>query len=231
MFPIMREVVANDPEETSLAKHSAAVPDGYEQEFMAGEGTVLYRAKARAHWFLAVVIIGGGGLAILGSGALSPIATIATLAFLTLTYVLFAVLRVTVSQGSLTIQLGLWGPRIPIASIISAEATNYRFSDVGGWGIRLSRSKGNMYNVPGDGGHALRVVWRTEGGHEKIAWVGTREAPQLLAAISEARGQVLPASVLERESVRESGAPGISSVGSGSGGRGAQEKRTTDSAG
>lgn len=188
----MLEGVSDEPKETSLAKSTSTAVDSYEKEFMAGEGTVLYRAKARAHWLLAALILGLGGASALAVVTVAPIATVAMLVSLALLYILFAVLRVTVSEGALNIQLGLWGPTIPIASIISAEATTYGFTDFGGWGIRLS-TKGTMYNMPGDGGNALRVVWRTEGGKEKTTWVGTREAPALVEAIERARGQALPA--------------------------------------
>lgn len=188
----MIEPVSDEPKETSLAKPTSTAVDSYEKEFMAGEGTVLYRVKARAHWSLAALILGLGGVSALATVTVAPIATVATLVSLALIYILFAVLRVTVSEGALNIQLGLWGPTIPIASIISAEATTYGFTDFGGWGIRLS-TKGTMYNMPGDGGNALRVVWRNEDGKEKTTWVGTREAPALVQAIERARGQALPA--------------------------------------
>lgn len=184
--------VSDDAEETRLAKPSSTAVDSYEKEFMAGDGTVLYRAKARAHWSLAALILGLGGASALATITVAPIATVATLASLALLYILFAVLRVTVSEGALNIQLGLWGPTIPIDSIVTAEATTYGFTDFGGWGIRLS-TKGTMYNMPGDGGNALKVVWRAESGKEKTTWVGTRDAPALVEAIERARSRALPA--------------------------------------
>ncbi len=179
--------MAEDSEETALAKPSHGAVDRYEEEFMAGEGTVLYRAKARAHWSLAALILGVGGAATLASWSVAPVATVLTLGFLGLLWLLFAVLRVTVSEGAVKIQLGLWGPRIPIASITSARATTYKFSQFGGWGIRYSLSLGTMYNMPGDGGNALKIEWRTEEGREKTTWVGTREAPELARAIRAAK--------------------------------------------
>lgn len=181
----------DEPEQTALAKPALGSVDRYEEEFMAGEGTVLYRAKARAHWSLAALIIGVGGAATLASWSVAPIATIVTLASLVLMWLLFAVLRVTVSQGAVSIQLGLWGPKIPTASIISAQATTYKFSQFGGWGIRHSLSMGTMYNMPGDGGNALKIRWRTDKGREKTTWVGTREAPELARAIRGARDKAL----------------------------------------
>lgn len=183
--------MADDSEETALAKPGQGAVDRYEAEFMAGEGTVLYRAKARAHWSLAALILGVGGAATLASWSVAPIATVATLGFLAMLWLLFAVLRVTVSEGSVKIQLGLWGPRIPIASIVSAEATTYKFTQFGGWGIRYSLSQGTMYNMPGDGGNALKIRWRTDEGREKTTWVGTHEAPELVRAIEAAQQSAL----------------------------------------
>jgi len=183
----MMQGMAEDSEETALAKSSAGSVDRYEEEFMAGEGTVLYRAKDRAHWSLAALIVGVGAIATLGTWSVAPVAAALTMGFLAMMWLLFAVLRVTVSEGAVKVQLGLWGPRIPVASIISAQATTYRFSQFGGWGIRYSLKLGTMYNMPGDGGNALKIRWRTEGGREKTTWVGTREAPQLVRAIKAAK--------------------------------------------
>ena len=182
-----------DSEETRIATRESSAVDPYEKAFMAGEGTVLYRAKARAHWSLAAMVLGIGGVSALATITVAPLASVALLGFLMLLYVMFAVLRVTVSERELAIQLGLWGPRIPIHAIVSARATTYKFTDFGGWGIRHSPSKGTMYNMPGDGGHALEVVWHTGGGRKKTTWVGTREAEALVRAIDEARNRALPA--------------------------------------
>ena len=183
--------VSDDSSETALARPTSGSVDRYEKEFMAGEGTVLYRAKARAHWSLAAMMLGLGGVAAVGSITVAPIATVATLVSLGLLWLLFAVLRVTVSEGSVNVQLGLWGPKIPIHAITGAMATTYKFSDFGGWGIRYRLGQGVMYNMPGDGGNALKIFWRDENGKEKITWVGTREAPQLVQAINDARNRAL----------------------------------------
>src|SRR5690606_33775091 len=67
------------------------------------------------------------------------------LPILALFSLLFSVLRVTVSQGHVNVQLGLFGPKIPIAAIESAEPLDYDWKQFGGWGIRLN-SKGEwMY--------------------------------------------------------------------------------------
>ncbi|MEM6994875.1 MAG: hypothetical protein AAF721_30455 [Myxococcota bacterium] len=182
--------MADDADETALARRERGPADRYEAEFMAGEGTVLYRAKARAHWSLAALILGVGGIASVAAWAAAPITAAATLVFLTLLWLLLAVLRVTVSEGAVSIQLGLWGPKIPIASIISAEATTYTFTQFGGWGIRISPSRGVMYNMPGDGGNALKIRWRSDG-RERTTWVGTREAPELVRAIEAAKATAI----------------------------------------
>ncbi len=184
--------VSGDSDETALAERTTTSVDPYEQNFMAGEGTVLYRAKDRAHWSLAALVFGLGGVSVAGLWPAGPLAAIASLAFLSLIWLLFAVLRVTVSQGAVNIQLGLWGPKIPIASILSVVATTYKFTQFGGWGVRISPKWGTMYNMPGDGGNALKIRWR-DGKREKTTWVGTRQAEALVRAIRAAQKEALNA--------------------------------------
>jgi len=183
-------LVADDPDETALAARTPTSVDPYEQNFMAGEGTVLYRAKDRAHWSLAALVLGLGGVSVAALWPLAPVAAIASFVLVALTWLLFAVLRVTVSEGAVNIQLGLWGPRIPISSIVSVMATTYKFTQFGGWGIRISPAWGTMYNMPGDGGHALKIRWRDKG-REKVTWVGTRQAEQLVRVIRAAQREAV----------------------------------------
>ncbi len=186
-------LVADETDETALAPRTTASVDRYEQNFMAGEGTVLYRAKDRAHWSLAALVLGLGGVSVAALWPLAPLAAIASFALVALTWLLFAVLRVTVSEGAVNIQLGLWGPRIPISSIISVVATTYKFSQFKGWGIRISPRFGTMYNMPGDGGNALKIEWR-DGDRQRTTWVGTREADSLVRVIRAAQKEAIRAS-------------------------------------
>ena len=173
---------------------SGRPPDPYERDYMRGEGMVLYRDKTASPWqlhtvfgviaaaiiTLAVVLPGGWVSAALGL----PI--IATL------WLLFSILRVTVSQGHVNVQLGLFGPKIPIAAIESVEALAYDWKDFGGWGIRLNAKGEWMYNLPGDGGRAVKMVWRDRKGRRKVTYVASREHEQLAASIESARAALPP---------------------------------------
>ena len=104
----------------------ARLPDAYEQSYMAGEGVVLYRDKRRAPWPLHA-LLGAAGLAVVaGSVASGQLLGLAiALPVLALIWVLFSVLRVTVSAGVVAVQYGLFGPEIPVAAIDLCEATTY----------------------------------------------------------------------------------------------------------
>ncbi|HEY0133126.1 MAG TPA: hypothetical protein VGB85_03575 [Nannocystis sp.] len=181
-------------EPRSLVRVEAArLPDAYEEKFMAGEGTVLYRDKRRAPW-PAHALLGAAALAVIAvsvaSGELLALAI--ALPVLAMIWVLFAVLRVTVSAGVVTVQYGIFGPEIPVAAIELCEATTYDWKRFGGWGIRRGRGGEWIYNMPGDGGHAVRIVWRDRKGRRRVTLIGSRHADQLASTIRGARA-ALPA--------------------------------------
>lgn len=168
-------------------------PDPYERKFMAGQGTVLYRDKHRAPWPLHA-IMGASALAVIvaavATGELISLAI--GLPVLAIVWLLFSVLRVTVSAGTVNVQYGLFGPEIPMAAIESAAATTYDWKKFGGWGIRRARDGAWIYNMPGDGGHAVRIVWRDAKGRRRDTLVGSRRSVQLAEKIARAR-KALPA--------------------------------------
>lgn len=176
---------------------AARSPDPYEKRYMAGEGTVLYRDKHRAPWQLHAIFAAAMALnvsvALLAGGAAGGAIGIAAGApLLALVWILFAVLRVTVSEGHVNVQYGLFGPKIPIAAIEHAEVIQYNWKDFGGWGIRYSRHGEWMYNMPGDGGRAVRIVWHDARGKRRVTCVGSPHADELLRQIGHAR-KALPA--------------------------------------
>ncbi|MCH9685159.1 MAG: hypothetical protein K0V04_27225 [Deltaproteobacteria bacterium] len=180
----------------ALAKSDAGnTPDAYEREYMKGEGLVLHRAKQRAPWFLHA-IFGAAALSVLlpvfagQSGALLGAAI--GLPIVALAWMLFAVLRVTVSEGNVNVQYGLIGPTIPVAAIESAKATRYHWTKFGGWGIRRNLHGEWIYSMPGDKGRAVRVVWRNAKGRKKVTFIGSSEHEALAEAIATAR-KALPA--------------------------------------
>ncbi len=170
----------------------STVPDRYEAEYMKADGTMLYRVKSRMPWQLGALIAGVGGVTVLGSVLVGSLGSLFALPIIAAIALLFAILRVTVSEGSVNIQYGLFGPKIPMAAIESAEAITYDWKKFGGWGIKRSFDGEWIYNMPGDEGKAVRIVWRTTKGKRKVTLVGTREAEPMAAAITQAQ-RALPA--------------------------------------
>jgi hypothetical protein len=181
-------------ESTELAPIEAnRAPDAYEQKFMAGQGLVLHRDKRRAPWPIHL-IFGFAALAVIGSAGASGtlLGAAIGLPVLMMAWLLFSVLRVTVSAGSINVQYGLFGPEIPIAAIESADATRYDWKKFGGWGIRRGRGGEWIYNMPGDGGRAVRIVWRDRKGRRRVTLIGSPRAERLAEQVQVARA-ALPA--------------------------------------
>ena len=177
----------------------ARLPDAYEQKFMAGAGVVLYRDKRRAPWPVHA-LLGVAALTLLTASVVSGelLALAIAMPVLALIWVLFSVLRVTVSAGMVAVQFGLFGPDIPVAAIDLCEATTYDWKKFGGWGIRRSLQGEWIYNMPGDGGHAVRIVWRDRKGRRRVTLFGSRHADQLASKIKGARA-ALPAGLVPAE--------------------------------
>lgn len=129
----------------SLAEIDASgrAPDAYEAEYMRGEGMVLYRDKSRAPRTLHAIFVAAMMLtaATAFAGAGSWVGTAVAMPMLATIWLLFSVLRVTVSEGHVNLQYGLFGPKIPISAIESAEAVEYDWKQFGGWGIRVNSKR------------------------------------------------------------------------------------------
>lgn len=164
-------------------------PDPYEAQYMAGQGTVLHRAKERAPWYLQMVmalpLVAALPAALGASGGLVGLAIAAPVSLVLWT--LFSVLRVTVSERRVDVQYGLFGPKIPVDAIEHAEATTYDWKKFGGWGIRRSMDGEWIYNMPGDQGRAVRIVWRDAKGRKKVTLIGSKTPHDLAEAIATAR--------------------------------------------
>jgi len=102
-------------------------------------------------------------------------------------WMLFAVLRVSVSEDNVNVQYGLFGPKIPISAIESAEAVEYDWKSFGGWGIRVNRKGEWIYNMPGDQGRAVRIAWRDKRGRSRVTYVGSLQSENLASQIAHAR--------------------------------------------
>ncbi|MBX7082602.1 MAG: hypothetical protein K1X88_25580 [Nannocystaceae bacterium] len=182
----------SEQEPKSLVPREEQAVDAYEQKYMAGKGRVLHRDKRPApKWMQALT----GSMALVGLAMMFTPAWLTGLVFVPIGVVLwslFAVLRFVVSEGAVEIQYGLFGPTIPMASIERAEAVDYDWKTFGGWGIRRSLAGETMYNMPGDHGRAVRIVWRDEKGRQRVTNVGTPHPEGAVAAIRTAQA-ALPA--------------------------------------
>ncbi len=183
----------SEPEQALVRAETSEVPDAYERDYMRGEGTVLYRDKmvagAKFNLFLATL-----GALVVGASAIegSMLAALITLPLLAMVWVLFGVIRVTVSEEALNIQYGIFGPTIPMRAIESATAIQYTWASFGGYGIRKAPD-GWMYNMMGDGGNAVRIVWRDPKGASKVTYVGTKTAETLAKQIRRGQRALGPA--------------------------------------
>lgn len=168
---------------------SGRTPDAYESEYMRSEGMTLYRDKSRAPWQLHALF---GTLTLLSAAAaftapgawVGALGSAAVLAFI---WLLFSVLRVSVSERHVNVQYGLFGPKIPVEAIESAEAVEYDWKSFGGWGIRMNAKGEWMYNMPGDGGRAVRITWRDTKGRARVTYVGSLQSEHLAGQIAQAR--------------------------------------------
>ena len=187
-----------EPDQALVPVETSKAPDPYERDYMKGQGAVLYRDKmvsgAKFNAFLATM-----GAVVIGIGALqgTMIPALTVLPLLALLWIFFGVIRVTVSEEALSIQYGLIGPTIPMHAIESATAIQYKWTSVGGYGIRRAPD-GWMYNMMGDGGNAVKVVWHDAKGKRKVTYVGTKTAEKLAEEISRGRA-ALQAAQPQRE--------------------------------
>ncbi|MCB9749538.1 MAG: hypothetical protein H6713_05970 [Myxococcales bacterium] len=162
-------------------------PDLYEMTYMKGEGLVYHRAKEVAPWPLHALLGGVALIEVIAAAATWTLAPLLALPILALVWAMFSVLRVTVSEGEVSIQYGVFGPKIPIDAIESAEATTYDWKKFGGWGIKRNLKGEWIYNMPGDGGRAVRIRWTNAKGRRRVTLVGSKEPHELAAAIGKAQ--------------------------------------------
>ena len=183
---------SDETKQSALAKKGDRSLDAYEEKYMQGQGAILARTKDRAAmWanallalpmFLSIPAMLTGTTSGIFSGVL-----LAVVGFII--WSLFSVLRVTVSEEAVNIQLGMFGPTIPLGAIESATAGPYDWKRFGGWGIRMSQGA-TLYTMPGDTGQAVTIKWTDpKSGKKKTTMIGSRHASVIHAAIQ--KGQTL----------------------------------------
>lgn len=175
------------PDEQAIALRGETGADTYESAYMPGEGKMLARHRMVAgrtyNTFMGALMALSVIPAVISGEFLAMAITAGVMAAM---WVGLGVLRVSVSEGLVNVQYGTFGPTIPVHSIVKVEAIEYSaLKDFGGWGIRRGRD-GWMYNMMGDGGHAVRILWRDAEGTATVTYVGMRDAVEVAANIRKA---------------------------------------------
>ena len=167
--------------------------DDYQAKYMAS-GALYYdklRAPRTYHLIfllpLLAVLVSAVGV-ISAAGPAAAIGPAISLVVLPIAWLLFSVLRITVTREEVYVQYGLFGPKIAIRDIERAAAVDYDWKRYGGWGIRYGRDGSVAYNMMGDGGRAVEIVYRkNEQAKPKKVLIASPDPVRLAAAINEAR--------------------------------------------
>jgi len=163
-----------------------AAADPYQARYMGGDA--LYHDKIRAplgfHLLLLLPLLASFGSVIVAHGPI--VVPILTNLLLLAAWALFSVLRISVSREQVYVQYGVFGPRIPVRAIERCEAVDYDWKKYGGWGIRYGRDGSVAYNMLGDGGRAVKIVYR-KGSKLATVLVASPDPVRLAAAVNQAR--------------------------------------------
>jgi hypothetical protein len=158
--------------------------DLYEKTYMRGDDA-LARSRAGLPWAFHL-ILGVACLVLARAAFVHPSVGIVGLPVLLLTWLLFMYVRVTVTADAVHVQLGVFGPEIPVADIVEVSAETYPLMKYGGWGLRFALDGSVAYSVPGYG-RGVRIRFTKKNGRESTAWVTSPEPERIVAAIEQAR--------------------------------------------
>ncbi len=168
-----------------MAENEPTALDRYQARHMERTGLLSHErfpATWRYHATFAV-------LALLVAAKAQTIAIAAVaVSVIAVVWLFFAVLRINVTATHVHVQYGLFGPRIPIERIRSAEAVTYDVSRYRGSFIRhrLFRRE-TLYAMPGDGGRAVRLRWTDDRGRLRTTIVSCRDPDAIVSAVRNAR--------------------------------------------
>ena len=187
--------------------------DGYERRYM-NASNALARSRMFMPWWFHVLVLGALGSVIFRQPSLVAAFVIAPM--ILLAWLLFMSLRVLVTKEAVHVQLGLFGPKIPMSAIVDAREEAYSALKYGGWGIRYGLDGSRAYSVPGAGDRGLLIRYIDKSGSTKSVFVSAQNPAVLLAAIAEARASVPRAriateNVIAAEDAAEEEAPGAQS--------------------
>ncbi len=133
-------------------------------------------------WFFALMafaLVAQVGATVAASSLLGWLA-VPLLLLLTL---LLSHLRLSVTASHVHVQLGLFGPKIPLSAVQSAGADHYAPLRCGGWGIRYAGGVWG-YSVPGGRGDAVEVVWVDGHGARRTHVITCEDGPAMARAIA-----------------------------------------------
>ena len=151
--------------------------DEYERRFMRAD-EVLYRERLRLAWWGHLVFLAALGSALhafLLSGAWLGLVVVP------LAWLVLMSLRVAVSRSEVHVQLGVFGPRVPLADIESVESIAGGIFSWRGW-----MSFERMYGMPSAARGLVRMVYR-KNGHRTAVRFSSREPERMVRAIEQAR--------------------------------------------
>jgi hypothetical protein len=161
-------------------------PDRYERSYMRANHALARQRIPMAWWGHA--IFASTFALILRAAFVQPRgALLVGLAVLGLLWLLFMTLRVAVTRTHVHVQLGFFGPNIPIGSVERAQAGRGPRLRAG-WGIRLGFDGRVTYSVPAPIRDYLEITYRS-GSRQRIVRVMTDDPEPLVAAINAAREQ------------------------------------------
>ncbi len=183
--------------------------DLFEDSSTRSSGVEVRREKTvwRWHWIVLLPALWTFGGMVLTLVAAPPGASLAVAAFLgamtlffSLLWAAFLVLRVAVTDRSVHVQYGLWGPKIDLATVTDCKVIDYDWKRFGGWGIKRDAEGTWAYTLMGEGPRAVEIAWR-DNGIEKRTVVSSRTPDELVASIREAKA-ALGGSLAEGTGVR-----------------------------
>lgn len=191
--------------------NSLTPPDEYEAEYM-GDFEVVHREKIsypKPFFWIVGALLTLGVAAQIGlmasSGVALPVLLLPLFAFVLAAFVIamMATLRVTVTSEKVAVQYGIFGPQIPIDSIVQCEAENYSLMKYGGYGIRFSPIDGSWaFNMLGDKGKAVRIHYKKKSGGIRKILIASQNHHLLADAINRQRlalGHDVPAHIVPDE--------------------------------
>lgn len=169
-------------------------PDAYEARYMGDGAIVLHRERARGRpWWHALFAASAGVLVAAPLVAGAPIwAALPGVAVLAASWAMMTVLRVAVTTRAVHVQLGPFGPTIPIAGVESVETTSVNLL-WHGWGVHLALDGTWCFTLPTATKKAVRIVWSDAKGRRRKTLVSSDTPDVLKQAIERARDRDLAA--------------------------------------